>query len=531
MGKLSVIDIKELNALYLNVSSNVSEIGSWRYRVFESPEGRCLRTMLGRCLQHESMKIEVLEDLKISMQIALSYQRILISRRPYDLFWKDHLKEFNDRFNLAKNFLDSSLQAQITDVIDYLENFASQITLHLTDIVEEEIKKTPGKSLIIPETSRIGHLYQDWVNQFAPNGEVTILKNKGDIATSILQDYELAVFPGAPSRYLARQFFDTYLRSLLLSGISKKTVFISPSWCFTKSDLDISERLMPGLKIESLPEIVLDYTMSTENIETDSKIESWEIDMSYTKSQAYEQFEAGGTVQCRLISLGNDLVYPIEEDARRVTVLAKNIEKGIWELAFKDPFTELEPNDFLIACVGRSETQDLRERAARKMGIEFEKFVAQQAEWKTRLESHLNKSSIKNLEQSLLKAGVSKANRARHWIAPDAIQPAIKSDFVSLLEFLNFSTSEIARIVNSADEYDALLISEGREASKAISNALNEFEYNKLDRGESVEITLENFGDAIYLISPNQGVMPEELDCKPSQVRRVIQYQSAGIEL
>jgi hypothetical protein len=165
------------------------------------------------------------------------------------------------------------------------------------------------------------------------------------------------------------------------------------------------------------------------------------------------------------------------------------------------------------------------------MGIEFEKFVAQQSEWKTRLEGHLNKSSIKNLEQSLLKAGVSKANRVRHWIAPEAIQPAIKSDFVSLLEFLDFSTSEIARIVNSADEYDALLISEGREASKAISNALDEFEYNKLDRGESVEITLENFGDAIYLISPNQGVMSEELDCKPSQVRQVIQYQSAGIAL
>lgn len=531
MGKLSVINLKELNALYLNVSSNVSKIGSWRYRVFESPEGRTLREMLGRCLGHESMKLEVLEDLKISMQVVLSYQRILISRRPYDLFWKEHLEEFKDRFNGARNFLDSSFQAQITEVIEYLEIFASGITLHLTEIVEEEIKQTPGKSLIIPETSRIGHLYQDWINQFAHNGEVSILKNKGDIATVIMQDYESVVFPGAPSRYLARQFFDTYLRSLLLSGVSKKTVFISPSWCFTKSDLDISDRLMPGLKIESLPQIVLDYTISTESIQIDSKIEPWEIDISYTKSQAYEQFELGGTVQCRLIALGNDLVYPIEEDARRVTVLVKNIEKGIWELAFKDPFTELDSKDFIIACVGRSETQDLRERAARKMGIEFEKFVAQQEEWKTRLESHLNKSSIKNLEQSLLKAGVSKANRARHWIAPEAIQPAIKSDFASLLEFLSFSPSEIASIINSADEYDALLISEGREASKAISNALDEFEYNKLDRGESVEITLENFGDATYLISSNQGVMPEDLNCKPSQVRQVIQYQSAGIEL
>lgn len=526
LGQMKDLWISGLNQLYSNLSSGIQENGTWRFRVFESGEGRSFREQLGNCIRHESMNLEVLKDLKISLQVTLSYQRVLISRHPYEFFWEEHLRELEKRFSLSKNFIDSSLKMAIEGVFNVIENSAGDITTLLTHVVEDEIRRSSGRCLIVPETPKLGHLYQDWADQMRSEMDVSILKNKSDISSLAFEDYNLILFPGSPSRYLARQFFDTYLRSLLLSGISKQVSFVSPSWAFTKADLDLSETLLPGLKIVSLPVFDLvtekEVEISTEGL----SIEPWEMDVSYSSNQSYEQFEPGGSIPCRLIGLGNNLVYPIEDDAKRVTVLVKDVEKGIWEIDFKDPYSELGVDDFLIACVSRSETQDLRERAARKMAGNYEKFMTCQMEWKRKLNHLFAESSTKTVELALLKAGVSKANRARYWISPDAIQPASRTDFIALLKYLGFENLEIEQIIKLANEYDALLISEGREASKAIANALDEFEFSKLDRGESLEITLDEFGDATYLVSANQGILSDELYCRPSQVRKVIEYSN-----
>jgi len=379
----------------------------------------------------------------------------------------------------------------------------------------------------MPETSRIGHLYRDWVIDNSLSEKISILINKGDIANEIQDDYKLLLFPGSPSRYLARPFFDVYLRSLLLSGVASHVTFVAPSWSYSNMDLRMSENLMSSFTLRSFPTLNLVGKTSIDNNQ-EKPIEEWERDDSFSTSQSYEVFEVGGSVPCKLIMLGDELVYPIEEDAKRVTVLVKDIEKGVWKIESRDPFSGLEKGEFLVACVGRSETQDLRNRAARKMGEDFQEFFLQQKEWKSRLELLLQKGSSKEVEERLTEAAVSKANRARYWVLPEAIQPAIKSDFYSLLKYLDFVPTEIEKITRLANSYESLLIAEGREAAKAISETLDEFEYSKLERGESIEMTLENFGDATYLISPNQGILDEEVYCRPSQVRQVIQYKVGG---
>jgi len=92
------------------------------------------------------------------------------------------------------------------------------------------------------------------------------------------------------------------------------------------------------------------------------------------------------------------------------------------------------------------------------------------------------------------------------------------------LKYLKFSREEIDVITRLTNTYDSLLITEGREAAKAIADTLEEFEYSQLDLGRPIEITLENYGDATYLIAPHHGILEVEIDCRPSQVRQVIQY-------
>ena len=148
--------------------------------------------------------------------------------------------------------------------------------------------------------------------------------------------------------------------------------------------------------------------------------------------------------------------------------------------------------------------------------------------WKQLLQDKLDSNGIKAFEEQLKTAGVKKYSRARFWILPEAIQPGLPSDFQAMLKELGFKPQEAQVAISLADQFDSLLITEGREAGKALTSALAEEDFMKLDRELSVEITLENFGDATYLLSPVEGISEDEIDCKPSQVRQVVSVK--GLE-
>jgi hypothetical protein len=227
--------------------------------------------------------------------------------------------------------------------------------------------------------------------------------------------------------------------------------------------------------------------------------------------------------------LGNNLAYPVEQDSKRVTVIKKGMNSGTWEIDSKHPFQELAPGDFIVACVGRSETNDLRERAAAKMGQLYSNFLASQNNWKQLLQEKLDSQGLKAFEEQLKIAGVKKYSRARFWILPEAIQPGLPSDFQAILKELGFKPQEAQVVISLADQFDSLLITEGREAGKALTSALAEEDFMRLDRKLSVEITLENFGDATYLLSPVVDISEDEIGCRPSQVRQVVSVEGQEI--
>ena len=242
----------------------------------------------------------------------------------------------------------------------------------------------------------------------------------------------------------------------------------------------------------------------------------------------FEAYEPGGEFACRFIFLGKGLAYPVEEDSKRVSVLLKNTKTGDWEPGHKHPFDELEPGDIIVASVDRSEIQANRDRAAREMGEAFKVFEEKQIEWKSRLSERAKHIGLEALEQELTRIGVKKYRRVSYWWLPDAIQPSSAADFRATLKYLSYSEGEVNLIIELANSFDGNLIKAGRSAGLAISNSLDELELTSLENGHPIELTLEDFGDASYLLAPVAGVSDEEVMCRPSQIRRVISVPSGG---
>jgi hypothetical protein len=525
------VSISGLNSLYMNIAMGSTDEGAWRYRVFHSNLGLKLKNAIQQVFRNaDVLNQEHLKELKTLLQVSLTYSRILLSEKPAEDFWSEHIAQIKNSLEQSENYLDSSLQESIGEVITILDDSASLITQAQTKVVLSEIEAINGKILIFPETPRIGYFYREWINQLSFECNVEVLTDKGEIQGKLFEEYAMILFPGSPSRYLHRPFFDVYLRSLLFSGFAPRVTFVSPDWATFQSDLNFTERLFPGMKILSPPKLTLVQDEIASKIQEDN---SYEIDLEYyentSRDSNFESFESGGSVPCRFIQLGNNLAYPVEQDSKRVTVIKKNTNLGTWEIDSKHPFQELAPGDFIVACVGRSETNDLRERAAAKMGQKYNSFLSSQNKWKQLLQDKLDSNGIKAFEEQLKIAGVKKFTRARFWILPEAIQPGLPSDFQAMLRELGFKPQESQVAISLADQFDSLLITEGREAGKALTSALAEEDFFNLDKGLSVEITLENFGDATYLLSPVEGISEGEIDCKPSQVRQVISVE--GLEI
>ena len=533
MVQLSQISISRLNSLYKNIQLSTEANGAWRYRVFHSSLGFKLKGAIQEALQNgEVLGQEHLKELKASLQVSLTYSRILVSDNPEEDFWREHILSMRRTLEASKNYLDTSLQGSILKVISILEESVASITRDFTKIVLTEIETIKGKILIIPETPRMGYLYRDWVSRQSFDFVVDVLSDKGEIQGKLFNEYALILFPGSPSKYLRRPFFDLYLRSLLFSGFAPRVTFISPDWASYRNDLNFAEGLFSGMKMLSLPKLTLiqdeNVLQMKENDLLDSDIEYLE----FTPSNAnFESFESGGSVPCRLISFGSNLAYPVEHDARRVTIIKKNTNLGTWEIDSKHPFQELTSGDYIVACVGRSETSDLRERAASKMGKQYIEFMASQNRWKQLLQEKLDALGLKSFEDHLKSVGVKKHTRARFWILPEAIQPGLPSDFQAILKDLGFNPKEAQLAIKLADQFDSLLITEGREAGKALTSSLAEEDFIRLDNKLSVEITLENFGDATYLLAPVVEVLVDEIVCKPSQVRQVVSFENQDVFL
>jgi len=102
------------------------------------------------------------------------------------------------------------------------------------------------------------------------------------------------------------------------------------------------------------------------------------------------------------------------------------------------------------------------------------------------------------------------------------IDPLLNRDFEVLLHWLGLGKSEAKLTMELAKSMDGARIQAGRNAGNAIAQSLDEQESMALEKGLVLEVTLEDHGDATYLLAPVLGVSDGVIMFRSSQVRRVV---------
>ena len=507
-----------LNQLYENASVLNH---SFEYRIYASPKGAFGRQLIGETLSElQSLALPQTEKLTQALRTSFAYIRSLLSADG-DKYWDDQANQLSSEASSLENLISTSLRAKLGLIVNFLREDAPAISERHSSEVIAQIMKISGKTLLVADTGALGHHYSEWVQANQLSKSVQVLVNKRTLGRLIFEEFACVLLPAAPARFASLEKFDIYLKTLLFSGFAEKVVFVSPKWSHSPKDFNFYEKIFPGLEINPKPKFVLDSDQTQEEFLDSTELEESES-LVIGQEHDYDLLDVSGSEPCRLIRLNGNLAYPIEADAKRVSILEFSESEGNWIVVAKNPFDELQLGEILVACVSGSETEALRDRAAQEMGTDYSKFVGKQALWKSRLEEKANELSSSALVVSLLQAGVETAQRFTYWLLPDSIQPGVPTDFQKLLKYLEFSEDEIKEIRLLASKFDGALIKAGRSAGKSLVEALDDADIAQLQTGAALQITLENFGDATYLLAPVEGIDESHTNCKSSQIRQLV---------
>lgn len=517
--------VEQVNRLYLNAAQAVAVPKSWKIDFYSSPKGAELSTRLAE-LRRSTFDWEdaTFSNLSIALNVIKTYARCLLAGEPMDDFWTNELSALENEIFATRNYLPASQLQALDQLLSLLRQNIEEIAQLHSESIRCAVDAVDGRVLLVPETARLRHKADDWVSAQGLSDKVTVHSLR-DVRVQLFEPFELTLFPSSPSAYLNREQFASHLRALLLTGVTPKATFVSPDWFMFKRDLQLDRHLMPGFELANLPPLEIsaspqvDISLVPEAPAPSDVFEDW---IPRHASADYATYETGGDQGCRIIAIGDELVFPVEADSKKVSVFEFNDKADAWQISFKNPFNDLQPGDYLVACVDRSESQALRERAAKDMGDDFQRYEESQVYWKGLLKEKIMQLGIGTVEAELKVSGVEKFSRARNWVEEEHVDPLLNRDFEVLLHWLGLGKSEAKLTMELAKSMDGARIQAGRNAGNAIAQSLDEQELMVLEKGQLLEVTLENHGDATYLLAPVLGVGDDVILFRSSQVRRVI---------
>ena len=517
--------VEQVNRLYLNAAEAVAVPKSWKIDFYSSPKGEELSKQLAELRKSAfDWQDATFYNLSIALNVIKTYARCLLAAEPMDDFWANELSVLESEIFATRNYLPASQRQSLDQLVSFLRQNIEEIARLHSESIRSAVDAVDGRVLLVPETARLRHKADDWVAAEGLIDKVTVHSLR-DVRIQLLEPFELTLFPSSPSAYLNREQFASHLRALLLTGVTPKANFVSPDWFMFKRDLQLQSHLMPGFELANLPPLEIstapqvDISLAPEAPSLSDVFEDW---IPRHASGDYATYEIGGDQACRIIAIGEELGFPVEADSKKVAVFEFNDKPDVWQISFKNPFKDLQPGDYLVACVDRSESQALRERAAKDMGDDFQRYVASQIYWKGLLKEKIKQLGIGRVEAELKVAGVEKFSRARNWVEEEHIDPLLNRDFEVLLHWLGLGKAEAKLTVELAKSMDGARIQAGRNAGKAIAQSLDEQELMALEKGLILEVTLEDHGDATYLLAPVIGVGEDVIMFRSSQVRRVV---------
>ena len=233
-------------------------------------------------------------------------------------------------------------------------------------------------------------------------------------------------------------------------------------------------------------------------------------------------FKSTGDTECRLIELSENLVYPVELGATRISVLAEDPEGGI-EVKSVNPFEQLSPGDIVFELKNGADEDFLLDAVRTDLGLDYFEFKSIHSRWKNVISKKLQYETYESIELQLAHSGVRAPNQIKNWLEnPSFISPRSNSDWQKLLEFSGFSKQELARALQLTTKIRSSLISFGQSARKMMSEEISTQEMERVGQGEVLLKSLPDFGDAVFAIATVTNVPNEVFSCQPSQIRTLM---------
>lgn len=425
--------------------------------------------------------------------------------------WTSRRKQLQEQLGLAQLLLGNENLEIGKRLINDLNSLAAGDSNYREYLLKQIEIGT--KTAFVVEKSRQRDELATLIEANGHSSEVAIFRLDGFVKLPAT-DFERVIVLAAPQK-----LSENFMRGLLFGGVSKHLEFVSPNWLSPKGSKSISQPLAGNLTLSSMPPIHIEGEVFEKEI-TEAKVE--DTATFILNRTDFEKFVPLGDTDCRLIELPGDLVIPIELDAERISVLAKD-GHGMLKVEFRDPFKTLSVGDVVFNLRDGAEEQFLMDIAGEKLGQTYIEFINARNTWKKEVRLRIESQGLNAVILYLKNNGVSTADYLNDWLEnDDFVSPRSKADWANLLKALGFEKVAIDRYVFLTTTLRSTLISIGQSARLAMADAISSEDWEKIIDGQIVSKTLSEYGDAEFLVSRVDGIGTNVVSCPSGNIRKIM---------
>jgi len=516
--------VSELNLAYSRLERQNRGAGKFRLFVVAGESGRKATNLVSRALrQQDFVDLGPAENLRILLRvIAADFRGFCAPGEVAEEYWAHKQGELQSGIQAITGFLAQSVTAALDELAQHLIEWGTASSREMFAVLDSEVTKREGEVALALSTPRLSNQVASWVPAWFGDGKVVVARAL-TLRNLDISKLESVIWIGPPHRFFRRPELEKLARALCLAGMSEDVSFIAPRWACSAQEESALLSLFPLPPANRLPKIQpiaagrvdLEFVVADEIEDEDSGPVQDEVPTSVPLLRS-------GTTPCRLLHLGMHFSLPVEEDASRVTAISKNAISDRWEAYGKNPFSDLQEGDFVLAIIDSSETTDLRRRAGLAMDEKHPHYERAQNSWKSKLAAVAQELGRSTLESRLKSAGISSGHRFPYWLEPTTISPQTNEDFRILLSFLGLSKVQVVEVMELTKEFRAHLIAEGLRAGMEVVRMLNDEEREPHYFANGRTVVLEELGNAKYLVAPVTSVDSAVVLCDPSQVRSLV---------
>ena len=427
--------------------------------------------------------------------------------------WTEKFDNLRNELASVKIHMSEETQQKALALLDKLKDL-QESDLNYAKAIQSMIE-SHDQVLLVAEKPRLKSAIASYVASLDQANYVAIVSLDSLVKETVPQTTKVVIL-AAP-----RKVSDNFMRVLALGAPASSLTFLAPNWLVGTSPQKISQDLARGLAGVRKQALKVSGPLFTRSFQ-EPGIEEYEQTQLSEHQHSYKKYVSQGSVDCKLVYLAGGYVMPLEIGAKRISVLSQN-EAG--NLEVKSIFFEsLENGDVIFDLRSGVEDSFLVEVAELRMGPRFAEYSRIRAIMKGRLAAIIQSKGKKATIEFLTKARVSTAKYMDDWLQnEDFTTLRSNDDWHNLLVALDFTAPEVKVFKDLGSELRTSLISIGLNARLQMAESVSSKEWEKVLQGEIVTKTLDDYGDADFILALVVKVDSSISKCEIDDIRKVME--------